>query len=809
MDDPKLVAASAIALAVTLFAIFSMRPVARRLGLVDKPDERKRHRGRIPLIGGLCFFLGTLVGLSYLGYVDSFVMNLMAGSVLIVAVGVVDDVAHLSVRTRLMIEACIVGWIIATSGVHIDFLAQLSGSHELRLGLLGIPVTIIAIIGLVNAFNMLDGIDGLAAAVAMTSIAAILLFAGAGLPAPGALLLLQLLFAALVPYIFVNLGWPDGRKIFMGDAGSKLIGFLLAWSLIFLSDQRVGRLAPVDVLWCVALPVMDTLAVMYRRFRLGRSPFKSDRQHLHHLLIDAGCSPHATLLAMVGACGMLALLGYALRGAHDVLSVVVFLGTLAAYVLWLPRLLAKLRNLLPLNPAGAEDPMPIAEAAGFMASRKWEDREGAPEKAPRATEGGDRHAGSSTSFPPGREPSTPVKALCMLAASPDAIKIAPIARQISHDQRFDSTVCIAAVPEYEAEQVLHLFDIRPDMVLDAPVSGEDPSAITQASLGQMRRVLDEVRPDVVLVPENGSATLATTLAAYHQDIPVVCIGTYSQAVDPAASLQDDANRKIVRALASLHMIPSGDADRDGTIEGIPVERILVTGNTSVDTLHTALERLQRDSVLKRRLAQRFSFLRPDSPLLLLAIRGPGVGVAASEAAECALRDIAVQHPEMDIVYPADPARTPMRGSRSASEECQNVHPIGAMDYLAWVYLLDMAYLILADEDMRVEAAALGKPVLLIQGSDISDADTAAYPNVAKAGSGRLEIVARISSLLNGSRAYDAMRQASSQPAGSDSYQPMLEALANLCSAPMAPADHPPPGVDLPVDVGMQGARGAL
>jgi UDP-N-acetylglucosamine 2-epimerase len=163
---------------------------------------------------------------------------------------------------------------------------------------------------------------------------------------------------------------------------------------------------------------------------------------------------------------------------------------------------------------------------------------------------------------------------------------------------------------------------------------------------------------------------------------------------------------------------------------------------------------------------------------------------------------------MDIVYPADPARTPTGGSRNASEEYQNVHPIGAMDYLAWVYLLDMAYLILADEDIRVEAAALGKPVLLLQGSDISDADTAANPNVVKAGSGRLEIVARISSLLNGSRAYDAMRQASSQPAGSDSYRPMLEALANLCSAPMAPADRAP-GVDLPVDAGMQGVRGAL
>ena len=115
-----------------------------------------------------------------------------------------------------------------------------------------------------------------------------------------------------------------------------------------------------------------------------------------------------------------------------------------------------------------------------------------------------------------------------------------------------------------------------------------------------------------------------------------------------------------------------------------------------------------------------------------------------------------------------------------------------MDYLAWVYLLDRAYLILADDDIRMEAAALGKPVLLIQGIDGADVDAAASRNVVRAGAGRLEIVARISSLLNESREYEAMRQASSQRAGSDSYRPMLEALANLRCAPLAHA-HPSPG----------------
>ena len=116
MENARIVAASAIALAATLFAIFSMRPWARRVGLVDRPSGRKQHVGRVPVIGGICFFVGTLVGLGYLGYVDRFVMSLMMGSALIVAIGVADDISHLSVRTRLLVEAAIVGLVILSTG---------------------------------------------------------------------------------------------------------------------------------------------------------------------------------------------------------------------------------------------------------------------------------------------------------------------------------------------------------------------------------------------------------------------------------------------------------------------------------------------------------------------------------------------------------------------------------------------------------------------------------------------------------------------------------------------------------------------
>ncbi|MDQ3206471.1 MAG: undecaprenyl/decaprenyl-phosphate alpha-N-acetylglucosaminyl 1-phosphate transferase, partial [Pseudomonadota bacterium] len=344
--DARLVAASTIALAVTLFAIFSLRPMARRLGLVDKPDERKRHRGSVPLIGGMCFFLGTVVGLVYLGFMDPFVSALMAAGTLIVLTGVVDDVYDLSVRSRLVIQASAAFLVIAATGIYFQDAGNVLGTGGFPLGALGIPVTVIAVMGLMNAFNMLDGIDGLAATLAMVSIAAIMVFAGGPWPALGIVLLLQVLFASLIPYLCVNMGWPDGRKIFMGDAGSTLIGFLLGWSLVYLSSSSIARLAPVDALWCVALPIMDTLAVMQRRMRQGLSPFKADRQHIHHLLLDAGCTPRVALSLIVAVAGALAVVGFALRNAPEYVSGLAYLGVLMGYMFGFKPVLNRLQGPL-------------------------------------------------------------------------------------------------------------------------------------------------------------------------------------------------------------------------------------------------------------------------------------------------------------------------------------------------------------------------------------------------------------------------------------------------------------------------------
>jgi undecaprenyl-phosphate alpha-N-acetylglucosaminyl 1-phosphatetransferase/UDP-N-acetylglucosamine 2-epimerase len=709
MKDPKLVAASAIALAVTLFAIFSMRPWARRMGLVDKPNGRKHHRGHIPLIGGLCFFIGTLVGLSYLGYFDGFVTSLMAASALIVVAGALDDASDLSVRARLLVEAGATGLVIAMSGYYVHDLGMLFGDGRLGLGILGIPFTIIAVIGLINAFNMLDGIDGLAATVAMVSIGAIMLFDDSPWSMPGVVFLLQVLFFALIPYLFVNLGWPDGRKIFMGDAGSTLIGFLLAWSLIYMSHERIERLAPVDVLWCVALPVMDTAAVMYRRMRMGRSPFRADRQHLHHLLLDAGLKPRAALLAMLGMSGLLVLVGYALRNLPEPVSLVAFFAVLAAHVWGTPMLLAKVRGVwpspLPGNGVGLvmafggndHEPMFVTELARFDEV----DHAFASSSDDLLGDRGTAIPDAAQADAADRDP-VPVKTLCVLADSPDAVHIAPIAQQLARDDRFDSTVCVTAVPENNANQVLGLFDLVADVELDVP-HGEDPAETTSNALGSMQRIMSEFQPDLVLVPGDTAATLAATLAAHYRNVPVVCIDSGLAGLQAAG---DDPGRRIARSLAALHVAPSTTTGRQLVAEGVPAERVLVTGNTAIDTLRAALSHLRWDADCRTDLRQRYAFLRRGHPLLLMLCDGVArehVGRVAQ-----ALQEVATERPDIDVAC----AESCAWGGTTPPPP--NFHWIDQPDYLASVYLLERAHLAFVHRDIEVEAMAMAVPLLALQ-----------------------------------------------------------------------------------------------
>lgn len=315
MQFSILVLTSGIAVVTSVVLIILLRRLSIPLGLIDHPNERKHHMGHVPLVGGLAIFPGVLIGAFLSGQLHRFGDALLIASVLIVIMGALDDRRGLSVGVRLLMQCAAILAVTASTGVYVNTLGHLFG-HDMRLGpWLGIPITVIAVIGLMNAFNMLDGIDGLTGSMALICIATISLFVGP-LPVNGSLTLMAMLTAAVLPYLAANLGFM-GPKIFLGDAGSMLIGFLLSWILIRFSQQPHTPLSPVNVLWCVALPVLDTLAVMYRRMRQGKSPFKPDCGHIHHLLLRAGLGPRAVLGVLIALAAAMGFAGTVAKTLHS------------------------------------------------------------------------------------------------------------------------------------------------------------------------------------------------------------------------------------------------------------------------------------------------------------------------------------------------------------------------------------------------------------------------------------------------------------------------------------------------------------
>lgn len=739
--------------------------MARRLGLVDKPGGRKAHKGRVPLIGGLCFFAGTVAGLLYLGYIDAFVASLLVPCALIVMTGLVDDLHDMSVKARLVIQCCTAWLVIGATGVYLDSAGHLLGDMELQIGLLGIPVTIIAVIGLVNAFNMMDGIDGLAAGMAMVTIGTILLFANGGFPVLGVLLLLQVLFAALVPYLCVNLGWPDGRKIFMGDAGSTLIGFLMAWSLIYLSHGKVGVLAPVDTLWCVAIPVMDTLGVMLRRMRAGNSPFKPDRQHLHHLLLDAGFNARMALAMITGAGLLIGGLGFVLRDAPESVSLATFGVLLFAYMTRLPNLIAALGSRLPK--AHVREPHVVTH------------------RTPAANVQTLTPVPSSSST--AHAPPNVLKALYVVAGASDAAQLAPIADAMSRDARFEARMCVAASCAEHPEQVLSLFDIAADVRINLAASS-DIAQTTSAALGSIDRVLAEYRPDMVIVPAGAPTSVATALAASYLQIPIACI----EAAGPASSRSaPEAARRVIDSLATLHFTATESQGRTLIADGVSAERVLVSGDPAARTLHTAVARLRDEEDLRRQQVQRFGFLREDAPLLLVLARDK-LG-ERSEPLARALRRIALRRPDLDIVCLLPPSRN-MDGIDGMLGAFANIHLVEPGEYLDFAYLADAAHLVLAlSGDVAAEAAPLGTPVLVLN-TAVDGPLTSEAPNIRRLDLHEQTISDVVLHLVSDRRAWDTLRTDERMQA--DVCDRIVEALAGLRPS-IAPVVPLAPVADLP------------
>lgn len=314
-------------------AILVLKPLCLRLGHVDHPGGRKSHRLATPLCGGLAIAL-TIVLLGSGVVPTRQFAGFALGITVLLVLGAMDDRRHVPAPVRLALQTLAVGVGMCFFGeVYLQNLGALFGSADVELGGHAIWFTIFAAVGIINAVNMVDGMDGLAGGFALMVVGTILALS-AGTSAVN-VVLLSLTIGSVLGFLAFNLRMPWQRhaRIFLGDAGSLVLGFILTWFAIQGAQGPSAVIEPITAVWLFGLPLADTVYLMGSRVLRGKSPLAADSFHFHHLLQCLGLSPGWALYAWLAVAGCFMGVGLASEalGASESLRCTAFVLVFVAY----------------------------------------------------------------------------------------------------------------------------------------------------------------------------------------------------------------------------------------------------------------------------------------------------------------------------------------------------------------------------------------------------------------------------------------------------------------------------------------------
>ena len=307
-------------LIISIIASMAINSALRNLAkknqiLIDIPDRsRKFHKRATPLTGGMGIILSVLISAElYLdlnglkGFVPTFTQHLIWSSIILVVLFLIDDFKSLTAFKRLSIQILLSTYMIIMTGVHLESLGNIFGFGLLNLGIFSIPFTIFCVVGIMNAFNMIDGINGLCAGCGMLGL--LLIGFSSGLIYDS---MLVLIIGGMIGFLLFNLRiFGKKRGVFLGDHGSNLVGFFVAWAAIYVSQNTMYDIKPITMIWFVLIPLLDCIGLIFSRSMKGKSWASPGRDHIHHKLMNR-YTPETTLLI--------------------ILSLTLFLGLFAIYI---------------------------------------------------------------------------------------------------------------------------------------------------------------------------------------------------------------------------------------------------------------------------------------------------------------------------------------------------------------------------------------------------------------------------------------------------------------------------------------------
>ncbi len=351
-----------------------------------------------------------------------------------------------------------------------------------------------------------------------------------------------------------------------------------------------------------------------------------------------------------------------------------------------------------------------------------------------------------------------IKVLTVFGTRPEAIKLAPVIKRLECDPRFACITCVTSQHREMLDQVLEVFEIVPKYDLAVMTFAQSLADVTAKVVQKVSEVVAAERPEIVLVQGDTTTTFAASLAAFYNRVPVGHVEAGLRTSDKYQPFPEEINRRLTTVLADYHYAPTAIGRQNLLAEGIDTRRILVTGNTGIDALLMALDRLRQGGRIGGRLVQGVPDTDGKRMILVTAHRRESFG-APFEAICEALRQIAERNPDVTIVYPVH-LNPQVRGpvfERLA--DCPRIHLTEPLGYMSFVQMMDRAYMILTDSGrIQEEAPALGKPVLVMR-------KTTERPEAVEAGSARLvgtsteTIATAAQHLLDDVVAYERMSRA--------------------------------------------------
>jgi UDP-N-acetylglucosamine 2-epimerase (non-hydrolysing) len=349
-----------------------------------------------------------------------------------------------------------------------------------------------------------------------------------------------------------------------------------------------------------------------------------------------------------------------------------------------------------------------------------------------------------------------IKVLSVFGTRPEAIKMAPLVNLLKESPGIESKVCVTGQHREMLDQVLKLFNIVPDYDLAIMKAGQDLYDVTTSILLNIKPVLRDFKPDIVLVHGDTSTTFAAALACYYEKVAVGHVEAGLRTGNIYSPWPEEANRKLTGALTKLHFAPTETSKQNLLRENTDPETIVVTGNTVIDALHQVVAKIDADVNLTKNFEQQFPFgLNGRRLVLVTGHRRESFGDGFEQI--CAgLKQIAQQFPDTDVVYPVHLNPNVREPVFRLLNDTPNVHLIEPQDYLPFVYLMSRSTLVLTDSGgIQEEAPSLGKPVLVMR-------NTTERPEAVAAGTVKLVgtdadvIVHEVSRLLTDKAYYEQM-----------------------------------------------------